>query len=671
MKKVWIIVTLLLLCLCVAAAAAEEAPIGSDEELVAVLTRYKEEKVRQFDLQLTEDYFSQVSEGNFARFTIIELKIGIANCQLKYTYDGKLMLNMVQWTEPHAAECATEEEALEAVGRFIGEEAPSFQIICTNKELYDSLNTGGYRLFSFAAMSGVKDMRVRNTLGEPYIFYCDQIKRYTEPYGVATNEEEFMNCFQYMAEQGADHFFIAFEPEWYDTKIKHDSRYLEKLENCTPMADWKSKSDYYFRWVEYTNVWFTKDPRIVCETEEEIVEAIRQMGVSGNKAFNLILPEELYDTVKEDGFKRLHELEADAGMTQSRMKYNIYDHVLLYTGAVIHSDAVKLTTAAEACAYMEERVARGEKDIALFCTESLYKLLIGNISPLAIASTSMSPIYDVISQAGINDYSFLYNQYSHLIEVKVNTLYPGTAILNAVRTGDESGLTDREKETLQAAWKLAEECADADPLATARNIHDALCRKIVYTNDETTDEDDNAIGAILNGEANCDGYADAFLLAGGLAGLEVRYQHGDSHDMFGASLMSDITHMWNLLKIDGSWRLVDVTWDDQEGGPAYTWFNLGEDRASRMHIWNRETTVPLLEKTDLSTRPENEYCASSAADVREAVKDAGVKGFSRFEIILADGAEVDLSEALSILKSSRKGSFTYSTNDYMKTLTVK
>ena len=62
--------------------------------------------------------------------------------------------------------------------------------------------------------------------------------------------------------------------------------------------------------------------------------------------------------------------------------------------------------------------------------------------------------------------------------------------------------------------------------------------------------------------------------------------------------------MWNLLKIDDTRRMVDVTWDDAEGETRYLWFNIGKDRASRMHKWNPETTVPLLDKTDLSTRSE-------------------------------------------------------------------
>ena len=207
----------------------------------------------------------------------------------------------------------------------------------------------------------------------------------------------------------------------------------------------------------------------------------------------------------------------------------------------------------------------------------------GKMGAIAITRDGMDPIYDLIAQAGIFDYEISSSRATGAIMIAVNAYYPGTAILRALEEGSESSLYVREQATLAAAQKLAEECRGDDPLETARRIHDALCESIVYTDDEETDEDDTAIGALLNGQANCDGYADAFYLVGTLAGLELRYQHGDSR-VKGRGLASfgeAVTHMWNLMKIDDTWRMVDVTWDDDEDlGPGYTWFNIGKDRAS-------------------------------------------------------------------------------------------
>lgn len=204
-------------------------------------------------------------------------------------------------------------------------------------------------------------------------------------------------------------------------------------------------------------------------------------------------------------------------------------------------------------------------------------------------------------------FQFLYT-YSDglLIRVRVSPRYPGTRIVNAMREENWLDLNHRERETLSAALDLAEACRRDDPLETALLIHDALCKRIVYTDDDSTDEDDNAIGALLDGRANCDGYADAFYLAGTLAGLEVRYQHGNSRQQEADRSSGDVSHMWNLIRIDGTWRMVDVTWDDQESRTVHNWFNIGADRARQTHEWDEENSPPLLEKTDPAGRPADD-----------------------------------------------------------------
>ncbi|MCI8959063.1 MAG: hypothetical protein HFG62_08090 [Lachnospiraceae bacterium] len=62
--------------------------------------------------------------------------------------------------------------------------------------------------------------------------------------------------------------------------------------------------------------------------------------------------------------------------------------------------------------------------------------------------------------------------------------------------------------------------------------------------------DATAYSCIINGKACCSGYADAFLQMAKACGLSARYIHNSSH-------------AWNLVKLDGDWYHVDVTWEDQ------------------------------------------------------------------------------------------------------------
>lgn len=127
--------------------------------------------------------------------------------------------------------------------------------------------------------------------------------------------------------------------------------------------------------------------------------------------------------------------------------------------------------------------------------------------------------------------------------------YPGTRILRALRAGDLSALTGDERRAAQLAVEIVENArAEApDALALERALHDWLCENVNYTNGEMTVPDVprfcGALGALLDGEANCQGYSDAFYLLAGLAGFEVRHQNGT--DASGAA------HTWNVIRLNG------------------------------------------------------------------------------------------------------------------------
>ena len=267
------------------------------------------------------------------------------------------------------------------------------------------------------------------------------------------------------------------------------------------------------------------------------------------------------------------------------------------------------------------------------------------------------------------EYLYTYSE-GMLLKVRVSARYPGTRIVNALREEDTLDLNHREREALSAALALAEACRREDPLETALLIHDVLCERIVYTDDDATEEDDNAIGALLDGRANCDGYADAFYLAGTLAGLEIRYQHGNSRRKEAEERYRDVSHMWNLIKIDGSWRMVDVTWDDQEDRTVHTWFNIGADRARRTHVWDEKNSTPLLEKTDLAGRPGNEYLVRDEEGIRSAVSDAAANGYDFFTLVTDEGCPLDGGTVLDCLTRTMRRSFSYGWNEYMRAMTV-
>lgn len=85
---------------------------------------------------------------------------------------------------------------------------------------------------------------------------------------------------------------------------------------------------------------------------------------------------------------------------------------------------------------------------------------------------------------------------------------------------------------------------------------------------------------LLIGKAKCYAIAKAYMTLLKCAGVECRCIFGDGQS-FGRSL----GHSWNIVKINGQWYHVDVTWDLflKATHGRYKWFMLSEEEISKDH----------------------------------------------------------------------------------------
>ena len=227
-----------------------------------------------------------------------------------------------------------------------------------------------------------------------------------------------------------------------------------------------------------------------------------------------------------------------------------------------------------------------EESFVISCSKELQDLL---FSDSCIPGQSL--ITEIKANAGMLSYS--YYRHPDSLEFVGCRYYEGKRIVHAWRNRTTGTLTDREQQTLAAAQSLVAGIAGTD-LEREKAVHDLLCRTVTYSthSGEGHFESDCAVGALLGGRADCDGYTDAFYLLGSLAGLEVRYQHGkavpskdsgrDNHIVLNTESTG---HMWNLVRIQGQWAMTDVTWDDQEDGICYFYFNTGTAEDAQKHLW--------------------------------------------------------------------------------------
>ena len=669
MKKclpVLIIILLMFLAL-TNSVYAENDILSTEQDVLDLFAEQKKSEAKEFTFTCDKDLFDRLMADNAALLITLEIKGGIGDARIRYYAQTCVIeLSQIVYTDAGWAECVTEKDARQAVQDLLKGGYTDFTLL-TSPELAKTLANNG-NLKNYAAQAGFVSIAFSYyTNGEIKAKGAEEISL---PYAVADDTAQFDAAVESFAEDELDEFFIVFTPSFYN-ELSDDREQLNIL-HATSMLD-----EYHYQgsndpgMMHYTKVTYTDEPCVVCDSDEDVVDTISRMGSSGITAFRIyMVGDDFRSSLLESSLAHLHELEAQAGMSYAKTAYS--RSTIYYSEANIVSDAVPLKTLEDALDYMTEKASESAEDITLFCAPDLFTELMGKVGGFSFNQDGMDPIYDLVSQSGIFDYDISTNRSSGAVMIHVKAYYPGVEILRALENEAEDELPERLGETLESARELADACfVEDNPLETARAIHDALCERIVYVDDEETEEDDTAIGALLNGEANCDGYSDAFYLTGTLAGLEIRYQHGDSLVKgFGMPAFGNaVTHMWNLLLLDDSWRMVDVTWDDNDMGPDYTWFNLGCDRASRTHIWNEEMTVEILEETDMDARPENEYAVHNENELAEAVNLAFARG-EYFSLIFDDENYVDSEAALDLIRSLAQDSIQYSWGKEMRQLKV-
>lgn len=599
--------------------------LNTADEVSAFLNAQREAGAADFTLDCSADLLNAIKADDFAQLKALCEEAGVSSYAMRTTRAGKVFFSEVTYTNPHAVECETEDEVRGALYRMLEQGGKELELH-VNEALFQSLFREG-RIYRLMNELGVDDFDLQGN--SRYELFLTNVHRMTVPFAQV---ESISEAGAKMAGwKGEKAFNLLFDPDMRSAFTRDDYQLMTFLGG---VESYSMSYNLQTGLTLFTDVVYTDVPGAYCASETDVVEAIRAMGARGHRSFQLMLEEATYEAVKANQFARLYELQAQAGMSESELRFSSSACLLLFDNAVITADVQVLDTLDAVNAYMQSCARRGDSQISMFLSAEVYDALMEGVSSMF---ASDAKFYDLIANAGIqNAQDISFNRHSGVIALRGVEYYAGTDILRAMESG--STLTGREQEAMEAASELAAACARETPAETARAIHDALCDRITYTDDPATDEDDNCIGALLDGRANCDGYADAMMLTGRLAGLNVRYQHGDSlksglEGMF-------FTHMWNLIELDGSWRMVDVTWDDVEGGRLYQWFNIGRDRAALSHVWSEEMTVPMLAETDKASRPVAEYFVSTAEELTEAVMQAQQNGQKAFDLYINPGSSM-------------------------------
>ena len=261
--------------------------------------------------------------------------------------------------------------------------------------------------------------------------------------------------------------------------------------------------------------------------------------------------------------------------------------VLLLTISLPGSaDTQRVSSLEEFAARVQEHTGRLETFFTVSCDPALMQEL-KRKSDIGKDSTLLS---EIMKQAGSSG-AYSITWYDDAVMLHELDYYPGWKLRYYWGIGDFTSLSPREKQLLEAAQALVSGAAGS-ALEKEKTIYDAICAKVTYEKeDDGSGDKDNAFGALLNGRADCDGYADTMLLCCSLAGIPCRYISGEGiKPDQQAKTAEERQHMWNLVFIHDSWLMCDVTWGDQDREePDYLYFNIGSQDASTSYKWNPET----------------------------------------------------------------------------------
>lgn len=123
-------------------------------------------------------------------------------------------------------------------------------------------------------------------------------------------------------------------------------------------------------------------------------------------------------------------------------------------------------------------------------------------------------------------------------------------------------------------------------------VNQYLCDNVYYPDKPYPAVSHMAFGALKNGCAVCEGYTAAAALILPKLGVDCDMQFGFVKGV----KKENGYHVWNLVKIEGQWYQLDITWNDAEGNYANQYFLVTDEYMRETRTWD-ENAYPHSAKT--------------------------------------------------------------------------
>lgn len=190
-------------------------------------------------------------------------------------------------------------------------------------------------------------------------------------------------------------------------------------------------------------------------------------------------------------------------------------------------------------------------------------------------------------------------------------------------------------------------------------LHDYLvthCKYSKITSKPPESDIYRAYGALVDGDAVCNGYAEALQLLFMCAGIKSQFVTGTA---------DGIDHAWNLVELDGKWYHVDATWDDpipdQGEDTLHPYFNVTDEIMEESHMWNKED-YPVADGMDYNYYIQNGAYFKNFDDYKTQAYDVMVRnGIERYEAVIENYTEREEDMQFIFQDNYRYGSVVWQT----------
>ncbi len=150
--------------------------------------------------------------------------------------------------------------------------------------------------------------------------------------------------------------------------------------------------------------------------------------------------------------------------------------------------------------------------------------------------------------------------------------------LETLQDIDEEDIPGLLEELEEAANKCIEGIPDSgDTYETVLYVHDYIVDNTDYDYAAAKNHErglvHSAYGCLVEGEAVCEGYAEAFTYIMNAVGIE-------------SGVCTGSNHAWNYVNVDGDYYWLDATWDDDGKSPKHDYFLFTDEQLLRSRTFD-------------------------------------------------------------------------------------